>query len=109
MKYDLTGCLFDTFKKNVHSVDDKLLSKLVLQKTKSGGYHLIYRCSVISGNLKLANRPTIDSEREETYKKTYEAEVVKEGMTEDKARSMAEKAKKGDNVRVLFETRCLGG
>lgn len=108
-KYDLTGTMWERYKKIVHSIDKNLLSKLVLQKTKNGGFHLIYRCSVIAGNIKLANRPTLETERDITYKLTYEAEVVKADVTEEKARQIAEKARKGDKVRVLFETRGLGG
>src|ERR1700753_1649466 len=57
-KYDLTGDLFERYKRLVHSVDEHLLAKLVVQKTRGGGYHLLYRCNTIAGNLKLANRPT---------------------------------------------------
>lgn len=34
--------------------------KLVIQSTTSGGYHLLYRCTVIEGNQKLASRPKFD-------------------------------------------------
>lgn len=108
LKYSLDKKLFEKYKKAVHAADDKLLNKLVVQKTRSGGYHLIYRCSQISGNLKLANRNTTPEEKAETYKKTYDAEVLK--STEDeKAKTIAEKAAANDKVRVLFETRGAGG
>ncbi|MCK5017968.1 MAG: bifunctional DNA primase/polymerase [Candidatus Peribacteraceae bacterium] len=35
-------------------VGEKLLSKLVVQKTPSGGYHFIYRCDTIESSQKLA-------------------------------------------------------
>lgn len=108
LKYDLTGMMFDNFKKIVHKENPSLLSKLVLQKTKSGGYHLIYRCHVNSGNTKLANRPTIQEEREETYKSCY-LKKIKEGIEDSKAKKIAEKERDNDNVRVLFETRGIGG
>lgn len=36
------------------SVPNSVLRKVVVAQTKSGGYHVIYRCSDIAGNLKLA-------------------------------------------------------
>jgi hypothetical protein len=62
VKYDLTGKLFDRYKRLIHETDKELLQKLVVQKTKSGGYHFIYRCTTIEGNLKLANRYTTPNE-----------------------------------------------
>lgn len=41
-------------------VSNKLLTKLVTQRTQSGGYHLIYRCEVIEGSRKLAYSGTGD-------------------------------------------------
>ncbi len=57
-KYSLDGKLFDDYKRSIHSVNPDLLKKLVIAKTKNGGYHVMYRCQIIAGNLKLANRPT---------------------------------------------------
>ena len=37
--------------------------KFLVQSTTSGGYHLIYRCSEIEGNLKLASRPKWSSKQ----------------------------------------------
>lgn len=108
LKYALDKKLFEKYKKLVHSIDDKLLNKLVVQKTRSGGYHLIYRCSTIAGNLKLANRSTTNQEKAETYKSTYDAEVKRHG-DDAKAKLIAEKTAKNDKVRVLFETRGIGG
>ena len=34
--------------------------KFPIQSTTSGGFHLLYKCTVIGGNLKLANRPKYD-------------------------------------------------
>lgn len=57
-KYDLTGKLFDTL---MDALGD-LADLLVIGRTKSGGYHLYYRCDTIQGNQKLARRPVSDSE-----------------------------------------------
>lgn len=108
LKYSLDKKLFEKYKKLVHSMNETLLNKLVVQKTRSGGYHLIYRCSTIAGNLKLANRNTTDDDKAETYKKTYDAELLKHG-DDAKAKMIAEKSAKNDKVRVLFETRGTGG
>lgn len=90
LKYSLDPKLFEKYKSIVHKSNPTLLNKLVVQKTRSGGYHLIYRCSQIAGNLKLANRPTTEEEKADTYKKTYDAEILK--STEDsKAKTIAEK------------------
>lgn len=36
-KYDLTGKLFENYKRLIHELDKDLLSKLVVQKTRNGG------------------------------------------------------------------------
>ena len=107
-KYDLTGKLFENYKRLIHSVDEKLLAKIVVQKTKNGGYHFIYRCKKIGGNEKLANRPTTDEEKADTYKRTYEAEILK-STDEAAAKKIAQKSAETDKVRVLIETRGIGG
>lgn len=61
-KYDLTGTLFDRFKKAIHKADKTILPLLTVQKTRSGGYHLIYRCELRSGNRKLAQRHATEDE-----------------------------------------------
>lgn len=107
-KYSLDGRLFEKYKSAIHSVDSSLLQKLTVQSTKNGGYHLLYRCKTISGNLKLANRPTTDSEKLDTFNKTYNAEL-KKSTDDKKAKNIAEKARDNDRVRVLLETRGIGG
>lgn len=52
-KYDLSGDLFDRF---AAAVDPAIWSQLYIVQTKSGGYHLYYKCSTIEGNKKLAMR-----------------------------------------------------
>lgn len=81
-KYDLTGTLWKHYCRIVKEQDEFLLKKLVIEKSPSGGYHLIYRCKEIEGNKKLANRYTTDSEKKENPK---------------------------EKVRVLIETRGEGG
>lgn len=113
-KYDLTGKLFDRYKRLIHEVDNTLLEKLVVQKTKSGGYHFIYRCSEIAGNLKLARRPATADEKQETFKREYKAEVelLKDmplEQRETEAKKIAIKRADNDKVRVLIETRGEGG
>lgn len=99
-KYSLDGKLFENYKRVIHNYDPNLLKKLVVQKTQNNGYHLIYRCKKIEGNLKLANRETTEAERKATYEKE-----IKGGATEDKAK----RAAANDKVRVLIETRGVGG
>lgn len=108
LKYDITGKLFNRYKKLIHESDPDLLEKLVVQKTKSGGYHFIYRCSVIEGNLKLANRQTTEQERADTYSKNLEGEI-KKGKSQDEAAKIAKRSSDNDTVRVLLETRGEGG
>jgi hypothetical protein len=80
IKYDVTGELFNELMLLITDVG--LAAKLMIIETKSGGYHLYYRCDVIEGNQKLAQRPAT-------------AEEVKENPNE--------------KVLVLIETRGEGG
>lgn len=82
LKYELTGDLMKRYSDLVKMYDPDLLSTLTTQKTANNGYHLMYRCSEIEGNLKLASRPT---------------------TIEEKLRDPHLK------VMVLIETRGLGG
>lgn len=107
-KYDLTGDLFERYKRLVHAADEHLLSKLVVQKTKGGGYHLIYRCQTMSGNLKLANRQTTHEEKKDAFERTYKFEISNSVGDAD-AKIKAQKSADNDKVRVLFETRGEGG
>jgi KaiC/GvpD/RAD55 family RecA-like ATPase len=52
--------------------------KLPIQSTTSGGFHLLYRCSVIEGNQKLASRPKYDADIKK-YKKDVLIETRGEG------------------------------
>jgi hypothetical protein len=108
LKYSLSPTLLDDYKKLVHKADPTLLNQLVVQKTRNNGYHFIFRCSKIQGNQKLANRHTTESEKEKTYKDTYNAAILK-GDDDAEAKKKAEKASMNDKVRVLIETREAGG
>jgi hypothetical protein len=52
--------------------------KLPIQATTSGGFHMLYRCSIIEGNQKLANRPKYDPDSKK-YKKDVLIETRGEG------------------------------
>ena len=56
LKYDQSGDLFQSYCKLMESKFPGILSKLVIQTTKSKGYHFVYRCSEIQGNQVLAKR-----------------------------------------------------
>ena len=57
-KNDTEGSLFNRLCDNIPS---EILDKLHIVKTKSGGYHIYFRCEKIEGNQKLASRlPTLD-------------------------------------------------
>jgi len=60
----------------VRAIYDKY--KLPIQSTTSGGFHLLYRCSVIEGNQKLASRPKYDNTAKR-YKKDVLIETRGEG------------------------------
>jgi hypothetical protein len=80
-KYDLTKTLYDDYMAAIRDNDEALYDRLMVIGTKNDGYHLYYRCSTITGNKKLARRPTEDFERDN----------------------------KDDKVRVLIESRGYRG
>jgi replicative DNA helicase len=55
-KHDNTGSLWDELRGLIEDNLPKLYKSLVIAQTKSGGYHIYYRCSSIAGNLKLSNK-----------------------------------------------------
>ena len=81
-KYDITGSLWEDLRTLIQDNLPELYKSLVIAQTKSGGYHIYYRCSQPGGNVKLANRPTTVEER---------------------------KKEPQDKIRVLIETRGEGG
>lgn len=81
-KYSLDGRLFDNYKRLVAGINISLLKRLCVAQTRSGGFHIIYRCASIERNVKLAQRHSTDLERFDNP---------------------------SDRVRVLIETRGEGG
>jgi replicative DNA helicase len=99
-KYDLTGSLWDELTALLKDHLADVYNRLVIAQTKSGGYHIYYRCSSIASNLKLANRLTTEAEKQ----KAYIFEIERGGLAEK-----AKKASENDKQRVLIETRGQGG
>ena len=99
-KYSLDGQLYENYKRLINEINPAIIPKLVIQKTMNGGFHFIYRCEKIEGNLKLASRATTNDEKN----KTYLAEIAKNVTKEE-----ATKRAGNDKVRVLLETRGEGG
>ena len=57
-KHDLSGSLWQDYKNEIAP----LIDKLYIVQTKSGGYHIYYRCEVIEGNQKLSRRHASEAE-----------------------------------------------
>lgn len=81
-KYDPSNTLIARYAvfNDMNSNNAIPITNLTIQATKSGGFHLLYRCEEIAGNMKLAQRPALPHEEQE-----------------------------GDRVKVLIETRGTGG
>ncbi len=47
---------YDLWEKIKERLHEGIFAKLHIVKTRNGGYHLYYRCEVVEGNSKLANR-----------------------------------------------------
>lgn len=58
LKNDVTGDLFQRLMDQLGAIT----KRLYIVQTKSGGYHLGYKCEVIEGNIKLASRPATADE-----------------------------------------------
>lgn len=82
IKYDKTGTLWDEYTQAIKDNDEALFDKLKIVQTRSGGYHIYYRCQRIEGNHPLARRHATEQEL---------------------------KDEPGKGVRVLIETRGEGG
>ncbi len=64
-KYNIDAeTLLDRFKKIINELSPGLMEKLVIEKTVSGGYHVIYKCDTIGRNQELALRPPTSDEKE---------------------------------------------
>lgn len=55
-KHDTTGTLWEDFSRLLEDNLPETYKELVIAQTKSGGYHIYYRCETIEGNKKLANK-----------------------------------------------------
>ena len=53
---------FDLYSEIKELVNPDIWAKLHIVRTKSGGYHLLFRCEYIEGNQKLAERPATEAE-----------------------------------------------
>lgn len=95
MKYDLSGDLWERF---LADLPKKLLEKVMMQKTKNGGYHLVFKAPAtrLFGNEKLAARPTTAYEKHQTYTEYF---------SDPETMDIALKTALNDNSRILFETR----
>lgn len=63
------GHLIDRLKAKIELFSPGLYKKLTVAKTINGGYHLIYKCDKITGNIKLASRDATKEEAEKGEKK----------------------------------------
>lgn len=93
LKYDLSGDLFERYKK---ALPDELLKKMYVQTTKNKGYHFIFSCKKVEPNQKLASRYTTEYEKHQTYM---------EAFNNENTRSKALKIASNDKMRILLETR----
>ena len=97
LKYDLTGTLAEDLKK---AIGKDLLSKMCYHSTVNGGMHLIFSCSRVEGNQKLACRAATKEEKLETLEKAlYKGVDI----------NIALQTAVSDSNRVLIETRGEGG
>ncbi len=62
LKYDVSGTLWERLKESLTD----LMPLLYVVRTKSGGYHLYYRCELVEGNQKLAMRHATKDELVDT-------------------------------------------
>jgi len=94
-KYDLTGNLFENFKK---AVPNRILKKMMCQRTQSGGYHLVCKIPAtrLFGNEKFASRYTTAYEKDTTYHEAFK---------NPETRDIALKIATNDKTRILLESR----
>jgi len=71
LKNSINPLLFKQFCDLIMQANPTLMGRLTVQKTISGGYHLIYKCGNMGGNLKLARRPATHDEMIEQNAKCY--------------------------------------
>jgi putative DNA primase/helicase len=75
-KYDLDGTLWEQLSHAIQEYDPELWAQLVIQRSKSGGYHLFYRVvGWDARNAKLAMRPATQAELD-TYNATAQRQIT---------------------------------
>ncbi len=82
LDFDLCGEAFGRWCELIKQAMPDILPLLVIEKSQSGGMHVIYRCKTeISGNMKLAQRKQIvpSSDEVEIYGKKYKPRKDKDG------------------------------
>lgn len=104
LKYDLTGNLYERFQSLLFDNAPFLYKKLVQLSTPSGGKHLIYRCSSVGRNMKLARRGVTVEEAQKAVELNPRIPVDASPEERDE---FLERAK--NQSRVLIETRGNGG
>jgi len=57
------GIKWEDYEAKILDAHPELYGRLKIIRTKSNGYHIYYRCEVIEGNQKLAERPATDDEK----------------------------------------------
>lgn len=65
-KHDLDGSLYERYIALLREKAPALATSLVKVRTRSGGWHLYYRCLEIAGNQLLARRPLTEQEKIKT-------------------------------------------
>jgi hypothetical protein len=96
--FDLEAEAFERWRSLVATADPDALASLVIEKSQSGGRHVVYRCQgQVSGNMKLAQRRVIASSGDDVVVcgKTYKPRKDKDGNWQV--------------ILTLIETRGEGG
>ena len=60
-KHDKTNTLWDNLRGLIEDNLPEIYKSLVIAQTKSGGYHIYYKCSSIAKNIKLSNKANRDT------------------------------------------------
>jgi replicative DNA helicase len=60
-KHDKTNTLWDNLRGLIEDNLPEIYKSLVIAQTKSGGYHIYYKCSSIAKNIKLSNKTNRDT------------------------------------------------
>lgn len=94
LKYQLPGQ--DYFGKFMEKVPSHLRKKLVINSTKNGGKHIIFKSDYVDKSRKLTRRLKTVSEINNDYER-----LIEEGVPEDKANVLALK----NNTEVVVESR----